>query len=179
MSRLPRETTPAIYLAGFMGSGKNTVGERLAAHLGWTFIDLDRDIETSQGMTIPKIFDTRGEPEFRRLETAAIRACVHASESGPRCVVALGGGAFVQPGNFELIENHGVTIWLDCPLHRARARVSLAANRPLARDPQRFALLYEQRRSGYARAGFRIEITSDDPQDALNRILQLPIVLGD
>src|SRR3984885_5965473 len=86
--------TPGIFLVGFMGSGKSTVGRALADELGWGFADLDEEIEKREGMPIVRIFDTRGEAEFRRAETAALRERVRAVERGRPCVIALGGGTF-------------------------------------------------------------------------------------
>ena len=83
-----------IYLTGFMGSGKSTVGAMLARELGWPFIDLDQTIEAGQGMTIRKIFETEGELHFRWLEHAALRELVKSEPA----VIALGGGTVVQAG---------------------------------------------------------------------------------
>src|SRR5665647_385845 len=99
ISKLKR--TPGIYLVGFMASGKSVVGKKLAEKLGWNFADIDEDIESEQKTTINEIFDTRGEAEFRRLESKAIRKRVHLIQSGHATVVALGGGAFAQPRNFD------------------------------------------------------------------------------
>ncbi len=70
---LKLKRTPAIYLVGFMGCGKSTVGRALADELGWTFVDLDEEIERKQGATIASIFDTRGEAAFREMECDALR----------------------------------------------------------------------------------------------------------
>src|ERR1700683_3255811 len=70
---LKLKRTPGLYLVGFMGSGKSAVGRLLADELGWSFADVDDDIEKEQGVSIADIFDTRGEEEFRRLEQEAIR----------------------------------------------------------------------------------------------------------
>lgn len=172
---LKLKRTPGIYLVGFMGSGKSTIGRVLAERLGWPFIDLDAEIESAAGRTIPDIFESSGETEFRRLERAALRAHVRTIECGRPCVLALGGGAIAQPGNYELIENNGITIWLDCPFEIVRRRVGPAANRPLARDPVTFAALYESRRESYARADFRIPVDSDDPAAAVEAVMRLPI----
>jgi shikimate kinase len=94
--------SPGIYLAGFMGSGKSTVGRLLAERLGWDFADLDAEIESEHQITIRGIFETRGEAEFRRMETAMMLKWVRRIECGAPTVVALGGGAFVQPGNFRM-----------------------------------------------------------------------------
>src|SRR5437879_2962816 len=158
---LKLKRTPGIYLVGFMASGKTTIGRRLADELGWSFVDIDEDIENEQGTTIAEIFDTRGEEEFRRIETAAIQRRVHFIERGRPMVVALGGGAFAQHRNFELLEHNGISVWLDCPFAMVAERVGRTSHRPLARDAERFRELYETRRSAYERADFRIEIQGD------------------
>ena len=167
--------SPGLYVIGFMGAGKTTVGRRLAGQLGWNFADLDDDIEAGARCSIAEIFDKRGETEFRRLETDALRARIRAIERGSPTVLALGGGAYAQPGNFELVRENGITIWLDCPFDMVERRVAQAAHRPLARDPERFAQLYRERRELYARADYRIAIESDDPAVAVARVLELPI----
>ena len=172
---LKLKRTPGIYLVGFMACGKTVIGARLADVLGWSFADTDADIEAEQKVTIPEIFDTRGEQEFRKLETAAIRNRVHSIEMGNPTVVALGGGAFAQQSNFELIRENGVSIWLDCPLDLIRSRVEQSSHRPLARDPGKLEMLYHARRESYARADFHIEITGDDPRLAVDAVLKIPI----
>ena len=118
---LKLKNTPGIYLVGFMGSGKTTIGRLLAERLGWHFADLDDEIEAQQGSSIAEIFDLRGEEEFRRIETGVVRAQVRTIERGRPTVVALGGGTFAQQANFDLLENNGVSIWLDCPLETVSA----------------------------------------------------------
>ena len=90
-AEMPRDK---IFLVGFMGSGKSTVGPLVAARLGWDFIDLDRQIEREQGKLIREIFEQDGEPAFRRIEACHLRSL----KDRAACVVALGGGAFVQEG---------------------------------------------------------------------------------
>ena len=167
--------SPGIYLAGFMASGKSTVGLALAAHLGWNFVDIDKEIEAQEGESIASIFDTRGEAEFRRIEKESIRQQVRKIERGAPIVVALGGGAFVEPGNYELIENHGVTVWIDCSFEEVQRRlVGHEQERPNARDPVRFKLLYDARRAGYGRADFRVD-GDCDPTATVTAILALPL----
>ena len=145
-------------LAGFMASGKSTVGRALADRLGWGFVDIDAQIEAREQTSISQIFEVRGEAEFRRIETDMIRFWVREIERGTPTVVALGGGAFVQPGNFDLIASHGVSIWIDCSIDVIRTRLAEEAQvRPLARDPEKFLQLFEARRTGYARADFRVD----------------------
>ncbi len=172
---LKLKRTPGIYLVGFMGCGKSTVGERLAEELGWNFVDLDDDIVKSQGRSIVDIFDTGGEAAFREIETECLRKRVRAVQSGRPHVLALGGGAFAQDVNYRLLQDNGVTVWLDCPLDLIRARLAGKNDRPLARDPERFESLYEQRLPAYSRADYRVEIASNDPLAAVAKILQFPL----
>ena len=172
---LKLKRTPGIYLVGFMGAGKTTVGRLLADRLGWNFVDLDQEIEAETQQPIAEIFDQRGEAEFRRLEREALRRRVQAIECGRPTVMAVGGGAFAQPDNCALLQDNGVTIWLDASLELVRERVSRAAHRPLARDPQAFARLFETRRNAYARADVRIPVAADDPDPVVQRILELEI----
>lgn len=164
---------PGVYLTGFMGSGKTTIARVLADRLGWDFIDLDSEIEQAEKATIADIFTARGEPEFRRIETDMIRSVMRKIERGMPTVVALGGGSFVQPTNAALFENHGISIWLDCPFEILRDRIIEADSRPLARDPDSFRKLYEERRAGYSRANYRVDANCD-PEQAVESILGLP-----
>jgi shikimate kinase len=172
---LKLKRTPGIYLVGFMASGKSTIGRLLADRIGWHFADMDEEIEAARDMRISRIFEAYGEAEFRRIEHAAMRARVKAIESGRPTVIALGGGAFVQPENYALLENNGITIWLDCPFEVVKRRVGDTSHRPLARDPESFARLYETRREGYARADYRIPIENDDPAITVEALLALPL----
>ncbi len=146
-----------LFLVGFMGSGKSTVGPLLARRWNCPFIELDERIEEAAGNSIPEIFDHRGEAAFRDLEHQALRAALDQSRE-ETAVVALGGGAFVQPRNAELIaQSGGFTIWLDAPAEILMERCGSAAGRPLARDPDRFQRLYRERLPFYARAQMRVD----------------------
>ncbi len=157
-----------IVLVGFMGSGKTTVGRRLAQRLNLPFVDLDDRIEAAEGRAISDIFAHDGEPAFRDLEHRELGLAL-AGEG----VLALGGGAYVQPRNRDLLRGQAKVIWLDVPFERALRRVSGAGHRPLAKDPVKFAELFEARRAAYAQADHAIPITSDDPADAVAAILPL------
>jgi shikimate kinase len=170
-NRLKR--APGVYLAGFMGSGKTTVARVLAERLGWDFIDLDAEIEAAENATIAQLFESRGEPEFRRIETGALRKVVRRIDRGMPSVIALGGGSFVQPVNAQLLEGRGISIWLDCPFETIEGRVTTADSRPLARDREQFRLLYEDRRAAYAMANFRIDADCNVEQ-TVESILELP-----
>jgi shikimate kinase len=172
---LKLKRTPGLYLVGFMGTGKSAIGAALAQELGWQFVDIDAEIEREEQTSIARIFLERGEQAFRDLETAMIGRCVRAVEAGSPSVFALGGGAFVQPRNWELLENNGVTVWIDCPLHVVRCRLDGDQTRPLARDPERLSKLFEDRRPLYSRADYRVEVIDEDIPAVIRRILQLPI----
>jgi shikimate kinase len=172
---LKLKRTPGIYLVGFMAAGKSTIGSALAEQLGWPFVDIDLEIERQEQLTIAQLFTDRGEAAFRDLETAMIRKRVNSIRAGCPSVVALGGGAFVQPKNWELLENNGITIWLDCPFDLVCRRLNGDVTRPLARDLSRLAQIFEDRRPLYSRADFRVEITTEDVCGAVGRILQLPL----
>jgi shikimate kinase len=160
-----------VYVVGFMGAGKSTVGQALARRLGWRFVDLDDAIEAAEGARISEIFEARGEAAFREMESTALAREVAAIAAGHPAVVALGGGAFTIAANRELLRGRGTSVWLDCPFEMVERRVAQAAHRPLARDPQRFAELYRTRRETYAVADVRIEIDCDDPEAAVDAIV--------
>jgi shikimate kinase len=169
--------TPGIYVVGFMASGKSTIGRQLAHRLGWSFFDIDHEIEQAEKTTIAEIFDTRGEAEFRRIEAQILEQHVRWIERGRPAVLALGGGAFAEPRSRELVLAHGIAVWLDCPLAVVERRVAEASHRPLARDAEKFAALYRARRDAYAQADVRIPIESDDPATAVEAILGHAIFL--
>ena len=171
--------TPGLYLVGFMASGKTTVGRHLAHRMGWNFFDTDAEIEAAEKMTIAEIFTSRGEPEFRRIEASILKQHVQWIERGRPAVVALGGGAFAQESNRDLLRNNGISIWLDCPFETVDRRVAEAASdrvRPLARDPQQFRALYDSRRDAYSMADMRVTIESDDPEQTVAAIMAHPVL---
>jgi shikimate kinase len=172
---LKLKRTPGIYLVGFMGCGKSTIGRALADELGWGFCDLDEEIERRERATISRIFDERGEAAFRETESAVLRERVQSVIRGHPQVISLGGGAFVGEGNFTLVSEHGVTVWIDCPFTVIERRVAAAAHRPLARDLVQLRTLFDARRSAYARADYRVEALDDDPRSVVEQILALSL----
>jgi shikimate kinase len=172
---LKLKRTPGLFLVGFMASGKSTVGRALAEEIGWPFVDIDEEIERSQRQTIAQLFSERGEKVFRDIETEMIRAHVSRIRAGLPSVIALGGGAFVQPQNWELISENGVTVWLDCPFEMLCSRLGNDATRPLAVDRIKLAQLFEDRRPLYSRADYRIEVHSGNVSDVVESIRKLPL----
>lgn len=169
--------TPGIYLVGFMASGKSTVGRHLAHRLGWSFFDIDAEIEAAERTTIAEIFEQRGEAEFRRIEHEILRQHVRWIGRGRPAVLALGGGAFAEAANRDLIKENGVTVWLDCPFDIVKRRVAAhGVVRPLARDPERFEALWHARRQFYELADARIPVDCDEPDTMVEAIVASPVL---
>src|SRR5467141_4530982 len=140
-----------LCLAGFMGSGKTTVGTLLARQLAWRFVDLDDRIEEAAGLRIPEIFERLGEPAFRQIEADQLRAALgRAVEHKEAAVLALGGGTYAQSGCPEFLRaSNAPVLWLDAPIDVLLARCMIMTGRPLFRDESSFRALYAQRLSSY------------------------------
>ena len=165
-----------IFLVGFMGSGKTTVGRLLAQRMAWKFADLDALIEEAEGRSIAEIFSTVGESAFRRREQEILRRLILEMPDAGGRVVALGGGTFAQPLNLQLLESaQAVTIWLECPIELLLMRCALMANRPLFRDEASFRRLYEERLPYYRQATFAVQTGPGDPMKVVHQILSLPV----
>jgi len=170
---------PAVYLVGFMGCGKTTVGMKLAQRLAWKFDDLDTRIEQEESLGIADIFARAGEAAFRRKEQELLGRILEEVAQGGGRVVALGGGTFAQPPNFQLLQSaKAITIWLECPVEELLLRCALLTNRPLFRDEASFRQLYEQRLPYYRQATVTAETGNADPDQVVNRILALPVLQG-
>jgi len=159
------EKPRVIFLVGFMGAGKTTVGQALARRLGWEFEDLDDRIQSREAQTIGQIFRTAGEAAFRIVEHETIRELL-ANLGSSHCVVALGGGAISQPRNAALIRESGFpVVFLDAPVEELWQRCSeQAVERPLRRDIEQFRYLYQVRRAHYEAAGQRVDTRGKDIQ---------------
>ncbi|HUM05898.1 MAG TPA: shikimate kinase [Terriglobales bacterium] len=150
----------AVFLVGFMGSGKSSVGHELARRLGWNFLDLDAHIESRERTSIAEIFRQKGESGFRMIETAALRNSIASLMKSS--VVALGGGAFVQEANRELIRGWP-SVFLEGNIdelwHRSSEEDTI---RPLRKDRQQFDQLYEERLPFYRLATFTVQTSGKD-----------------
>ena len=164
-----------VCLAGFMGSGKTTVGALLARQLAWRFEDLDARIEESAGLNISTIFEKRGEAAFREIEKEQLEKVLgRVAETGEPIVLALGGGTYAQPGIAERLRVFGaVVIWLDCPVNLLLSRCATMNNRPLFRDEASFRSLLAARLPFYEQADYRVA-GDGDPAVIVTQILALP-----
>jgi shikimate kinase len=121
------------------------------------------------------MFNELGETAFRRIEHQMLQKLVRGIQFGKPTVMAVGGGAFVQQTNFDMLEDNGVSIWLDTNLELIRERISGHTHRPLAQDPVKFAELFQARQDGYARADYRVTVEDNDLPALIQRILGLPL----
>lgn len=151
----------AIFIAGFMGTGKTTNGRRLADRLGLEFADTDEVVQVLAGKSIPDIFEQDGEAAFRELETEALRAVLR----GPRAVVSTGGGILLRPENTALMRSAGPVICLSARPETILRRTSRRGDRPLLRSSDPLATirsLLDERRPLYDRADHQVWADGDD-----------------
>jgi shikimate kinase len=150
-----------IFITGYMGSGKSTAGKKLASELGYEFIDLDHFIESEYKQTIPEIFASKGEKEFRSMENNALKKVL---EKKKDVVVSCGGGTPCYFNNMELMNNNGITIYLKMSVDALVNRLIHAKEkRPLIEnktEPELRAFIarqLEKREDQYHQAQFTIK----------------------
>jgi shikimate kinase len=175
--RSPAPQRPLLVLIGFMGAGKSTLGHLLAQELACPLVDLDREIVRRHG-PIPELFAGGGESAFRTIEQEELRRVLRPLRRPS--VLALGGGAFLQPANRELLQQHSATvIFLDAPFEVLCARIAdTAPHRPLATDADRLRILYHQRRPTYLLAHHTVDASAADPGAVLATLVRLARSLG-
>lgn len=155
----------SVVLVGMMGSGKSTIGRRLADELGLAFVDADHEIEEAANLTIPEIFDVFGEAYFREGERRVIDRLL---SQGPQ-VLATGGGAWMDGRTREAVAEAGVSIWLRADFDVLMERVRRRSGRPLlqAADPEAvMRRLLDEREAVYAQATLTVQ-SSTAPHDAV------------
>ena len=160
-----------LYLVGFMGTGKTTVGRMVAQRLGFTLLDSDQEIERQQGRPITQIFAEDGEPAFRALE----REFIARGHPAAHTVVACGGGMVVPPGMLEMLREKGVVVCLHASIETILRRISGHSHRPLfnVENPEaRLRELYAQREPVYRRAGTLILTDARPLTDVANHVLR-------
>lgn len=165
-----------IYLTGFMGSGKTTVGRRLAERLVVPFIDLDHEIERRTRTSVRAIFEAEGEAAFRRLETEALRA----TQAYADVVVATGGGTLVTPGNLRLIRQAGVSVWLNPPFQTIVDRIGALGkkDRPLFKDETQALALYQERLPFYRQTDLTLDVGKLESAEEVASRLELRLRSG-
>jgi len=155
-----------IVLVGFMGAGKTTVGRLLATHLGLRFVDSDKVIEETEGLAVREIFETQGEPAFRRIETETITGLL----DGPDAVLAVGGGALTSAGVRTALAGHRVVL-LDVALDEALERVASDPGRPMLHTPD-LSGLYARRQDAYRDAAeVAVQVSGRSPREVVAEVL--------
>ena len=161
-----------IYLIGFMGSGKSTVGAALASHLNLTLLDTDEMIVSQDGRDIPTIFDVSGEQYFRQLEREVISEVAGAPSP---CVVSCGGGVVLSEANVSAMRSSGQVIWLTAPAEEILCRVESDTNRPLLSGKKTLSdieTMMESRHAAYtAAADISIDTAGRGVEDIVSEIV--------
>lgn len=145
-----------VFLSGFMGAGKTTVGQLLAERLRWSFVDLDQAIEAAAGQSVREIFTANGEQAFRGLERAALAAAVAADP----VVIATGGGTLTTEEGLRFARRHGLIVWLNPSFATIVARIGARGktDRPLFGDEAQALRLYQERLPAYRSADLVVEV---------------------
>ncbi|MCL6251347.1 shikimate kinase [Altererythrobacter sp. KTW20L] len=170
-ARIRAEIDRPIVLVGMMGVGKSTIGRKLAQVLALPFADADDAIIEAAQMPIADIFDQFGEDHFRDGERRVIARLL---EGGP-CVIATGGGAFVNPETAALIADKGITVWLDSDIDTLVERVGRNTKRPLLRGGnvrEIVTRMKAEREPAYARATIKVMSDAGPHNATVNRILE-------
>ena len=160
-----------IILCGFMATGKSSVGKKLAELMNYEFVDMDAQIEAEEGMSIPQIFATRGEPAFRALECGMVERIAERS----RCVVATGGGTIVNQKNLDLLKRCGVVITLTADEKTILSRAGKGESRPMLQGSdrlERIRTLIKQREPFYSQADIILDTSSLDIHQVVRRIAE-------
>ena len=158
-----------IYLVGFMGAGKTTIGRELAQRLDVPFFDLDELVESSENMSVKEIFAQYGEPHFRRRERDILRTTRYLEHG----VIATGGGTFTFEDNIQFIKSEGFSVYLSAPYALLRTRVGeKAAERPLFRDDRAAHELFTSRIRFYRMSDVILEIREEEtPAEIVERLM--------
>ena len=151
---VPSAGRSTLFLYGPPASGKSTWAKRIAAATGWTPVDLDAEIVKAEGRSIPEIFEKEGEKGFRAIEKRCLWAvCGDRNVATPTRstgrVIALGGGALLDPESRKIAETAGRVVVLDCPIETLKARLT-GGDRPLSADTAKLEALVKSRAAHYA-----------------------------
>jgi shikimate kinase len=160
------ERPDVVFLIGFMGAGKTTVGRHLARLLGWDFLDLDERIMGNERLSIAQIFARKGEAHFRRLETEILASL----RGRARLVVACGGGTYAQDDSRRLIDHLGRAVWIRLPLDVALRRCAGDTGRPLLKNEAQADELYRRRLPSYRAAPLQVDAHDLSADEVAQRI---------
>lgn len=159
-----------VVMIGFMGAGKTTVGQLLARRLGWRFIDIDKEVERSAGMSIADFFRILGEEAFRTMERRVTKQLCWEMDA----VVAPGGGWILKPGALDSLPPTARVVWLRVTPDEAVRRVfGSTVERPLLAGPkplERARQIMAERESLYSGADYAVEVDGRDPEDIAREI---------
>jgi shikimate kinase len=170
ISRAKTALTKPVVLVGLMGAGKSTIGRRLASQLGVSFVDSDSEIVEAAGCSISDIFETYGEAIFRDLEQRILLRLVRSEP----CIIATGGGAFIQPHIREAILEHSISVWLKADLPVLIERVSRRDSRPLLKTGDKGEILQklmDERYPIYAQASIVIDSNAGPHESVVDDII--------
>ncbi len=157
-----------IYLVGFMCSGKSSIGRFLADTLGWKFIDLDEEVMVRERMTIPEIFEQKGEDYFRDLELRTLQEVSSIEE----IVIATGGGLGANREAMDFMKSNGLVVWIDVDFEDFLKRCGRDRNRPLLRrGEEELRKLFESRKEVYKEADIHIK-SQEDKEKTLRELLK-------
>jgi shikimate kinase len=158
-----------VIITGFMGCGKTQVARELARRLNLEMVDLDDSITKRAGRSPAQLIVEDGEPAFRSIESDVLRELLQSNEAG---VIALGGGAWIQETNRNLIHQYSwLSVWLDAPFEICWARIEASGDdRPLGKTREQAQALFDRRRPIYQLADIHISIADDSVDDLVDRI---------
>jgi len=155
----------SIILVGMMGSGKTSVGEILANHFKFSFIDTDLSIENQENKTINQIFKLNGEAYFRQLEKKILK-----NLEKNNCVISTGGGFPIFNENMSELLNLGTTIFLETSLEEIHYRIGLNPRRPLYNDEFSLKKIYDERIPIYKKAHYTVKTDGKSVSELVNEI---------
>ena len=161
-----------LILTGMMGVGKTTIGKALSERLKIKFIDVDKVIENQESSSINKIFEKKGEIYFRKIE----KIITLKQLENTNCVIALGGGAFINKDIREKVLKSGITIWLDLKIKELFKRSLSSKKRPLLNNvnlEKKLNDIYHQRKDVYNLSNYKINCNAQTKSAVVEKIIEI------